>query len=121
MLTIRTERIELPSGTGPRSGTRMYWFPDRLIGPCWVGMSGYSATFLNGDHKLKTLEVALRCQARDTEFGRGVEVAATLFLSDKNADDRFYGWVEFVLFVELTAKRPPVGGPLDLDLDLAVR
>jgi hypothetical protein len=46
--------------------------------------------------------VALSCAIRDTEFGRGVVVEATLLLRDDNGDDPFSGWADYILFVELS-------------------
>ena len=40
MLVIRTGRIEIASGTGPLTATEMVWFPNDVIGECWVGLAG---------------------------------------------------------------------------------
>ena len=101
MLAIRTGRIPFASGTGSRTVSQMVWFPTQVIRECWVGLGGYSVAYSSGDHELKTIEVGLRCSIQQTEFGPGVQVVANLFLSDKNSDDAFHGWVDFVLFVEL--------------------
>lgn len=110
MVVIRTGRIEIGSGTGPRTAAQMVWFPNQVIRECWVGLAGYNVGYSSGDHELKRIEVALRCSQQQTEFGLGVQVLATLFLSDKNADDAFQGWVDFVLFVEL-GRLPPIVDP----------
>jgi hypothetical protein len=119
MLAIRTGRIELASGTGPRTATQMVWFPTSVVRACHVGMGGHRIGFTSGDHELKTLEVSLSCSLQNTEFGLGVQVAATLFLSDKNADDPFGGFVDFVLFVELES--PGTFDPAVLDVRVALQ
>lgn len=101
MLAIRTGRIEFASGTGSRTATQMVWFPTQTIRECHVGLAGYHVAYSSGDHELETLEVALSCSLQKTEFGLGVQVAATLHLRDKNGDDPFGGWVDFVAFVEV--------------------
>jgi hypothetical protein len=119
MLVIRTGRIEIASGTGPLTATEMVWFPNDVIGECWVGLAGYNATYSSGDHELKALEVRLKCGAQKTEFGIGVAVTATLLLRDKNGDDPFEGWVDFVLFVELKHAFPNTNiGSVDLHLTI---
>ena len=120
MLVIRTGRIEFASGTGSRTASQMVWFPSNVIQDCWVGLGGYSVAYSSGDHELKTIQVGLRSSQEKTEFGPGVQVTATLFLSDKNADDAFHGWVDFVLFVEL-GNIPPVLNPKVLDLRLVIQ
>lgn len=118
MVVIRTGRIEFTPATGAQTRTQMVWFPTMEIRACWVGLGGYSMAYVSGDHEVKTIEVGVRCALRDTEFGRGVEVSATLFLSDKNADDRFRGWVDFIAFVDVGP--PPIVGKV-LELTLALR
>jgi hypothetical protein len=119
MLAIRTGRIEFASGTGPRTATQMVWFPTSVIRASHVGLGGYRATFSSGDHELKTIEAAVSCSLQNTEFGLGVQVAATLFLCDKNADDPFQGFVDFVLFAELD--QPLTANPKVLDVRLVLQ
>ncbi len=119
MLSIRTGRIEFAADTGSRTNTVMVWFPTQTIRECWVGMGGYSVGYSSGDHELKTVEAALRCGVVSTEFGPGVQVAATLHLRDKNGDDSFQGWVDYVLFAELDPL--PIFDPEVLDVRLEVR
>ena len=117
MVVIRTGRIEIGSGTGLRTAAQMVWFPNQVIRDCWVGLAGYNVAYISGDHEVKRIEVALRCSRQQTEFGLGVQVLATLSLSDKNADDAFQGWVDFVLFVDLSNLPPVVDlGVLDARL-----
>jgi len=104
MVVIRTGRVDIPSGTGSRTGVEMVWFPDQVIRECWVGLAGYSVNYSSGDHEVQTIEVALSCSRQNTEFGLGVGVAATLLLRDQNGDDSFSGWVDYVLFVELDTR-----------------
>ncbi|MBK7643679.1 MAG: hypothetical protein IPJ19_11645 [Planctomycetes bacterium] len=101
MVVIRTGRIEFQSGTGSRTYTQMVYFPGQLIQHCSVGLNGYRVAYSSGDHELRTIEVDLDCSQQKSEFGFGVAVAATLLLRDKNGDDPFEGWVDYVLFVEL--------------------
>lgn len=56
---------------------------------------------------------------QDTEFGRGVVVAATLLLRDRNGDDPFSGWVDYLLIVDL-GKRALVAGVGPLKVGPAV-
>ncbi|WP_396656337.1 hypothetical protein [Microbacterium sp.] len=56
---------------------------------------------------------------QDTEFGRGVVVAATLLLRDRNGDDPFSEWVGFLLIVDL-GKRALVAGVGPLKVGPAV-
>jgi hypothetical protein len=119
MLAIRTGRIEIEAGTGPRTATQMVWFPTSVIRACHVGLGGYRVAYGSGDHEVKTLEVDLRCSLVNTEFGLGVQVVATLFLCDRNADDPFSGFVDFVLFAELD--QPGVLDPKVLDLRVALQ
>ncbi len=120
MLVIRTGRIEFPSGTGSRTNSQMVWFQDNVVRECWVGLAGYSVAYSSGDHELKTIEVALSCGPQKSEFGPGIGVMATLFLSDKNADDPFHGWVDFILFVQL-GQIPPILDPRVIDLRLVIQ
>jgi hypothetical protein len=119
MLAIRTGRIEFASGTGSRTASQMVWFPNQVIRECHVGLAGYSVSYSSGDHELKTIEVGLSCSLQKTEFGIGVQVTATLFLCDKNADDAFQGRVDFVLFAELD--QPLVLNPRVLDLRVVLQ
>lgn len=90
-----------------------------MIRECWVGLAGYRVAYGSGDHEVQTIEVALRCSQQKTEFGLGVQVLATLLLRDKNGDDSFSGWVDFVLFVELD--QPLTVNPKALDLHLVIQ
>jgi hypothetical protein len=120
MPAIRTGRIEFASGTGSRTFTQMVWFPGQTIRECHVGLAGYRAAYTSGDHELKALEVGLRCSQETSEFGIGVQVAATLHLRDKNGDDPFQGFIDYVLFVELDP--PSVAfNPRVLDLRLVIQ
>lgn len=120
MLAIRTGRIPIPSGTGPRSATEMVFFPNETIRECWVGLAGYNATYTSGDHELKALEAALKCSEQKTEFGIGVAVTATLLLRDKNGDDAFQGWVDYILFAELLHVGPAIH-PGAVNINLTIR
>jgi hypothetical protein len=100
MIEIRSGRLEPEAGTGPKTMTDTFYF-DREIRNCWVALTGYKLGYSSGDHHLLTIGVDLSAAVRDTEFGRGVVVEATLLLRDKNGDDQFAGWADYLLFVEL--------------------
>lgn len=104
-IEVRSGRIDIPSGTGVRAASRTFLL-DNLPRTCHVGMSGYRATYTNSDHHIKTLEVDLSCGSGMSEFGPAVFVTARLHLRDKNGDDPFSGFVEFVLFVDTDRPRP---------------
>ena len=104
-IQLRSGRIEIPSGTGPRSAGRTY-LVDRLPRACWVAMGGYQARYDSSDHHIKTLQVELTCGTGIGEFGPDIFVVATLLLRDRNADDRFSGWVDYVLFADTDPRRP---------------
>jgi hypothetical protein len=105
MIEIRSGRLEPEGGTGPKTTTETFYF-DREIRNCWVALTGYKLGYLGGDHDVLTLGVDLSAAVRDTEFGRGVVVEATLLLRDKNGDDTFAGWADYLLFVDLGRVRP---------------
>jgi hypothetical protein len=105
-IELRSGRIEIPSGTGPRAAMFSYAM-DQLPRACWVGLAGYQARYDSSDHHIKTLQVELGCGSGIGEFGPTVWVTAQLLLRDKNADDPFSGWVDYVLFVD-TSTRPLV-------------
>ena len=119
MLAIRTGRIDFVSDTGSRTNFQMAWFPTQTIRECSVGMGGYNVAYSSGDHELKTVEVALRCSLVNTEFGPGIQVAATLHLRDRNGDDSFQGWVDYVLFAEVG--QPPILDPNVLDVNVVIQ
>ncbi|MFT3685933.1 MAG: hypothetical protein QM783_13600 [Phycisphaerales bacterium] len=98
-IEIRTGRIEFPSGTGLRAAAWTY-FVDRFPRACWVAMSGYKARYDSSDHHIKMLQVELTTSMGVGEFGPAIYVTAKLQLRDKNADDPFSGWVDYVLFCD---------------------
>ena len=106
-IEFRTGRIDFPPGTGLRAAARTF-LVDRLPRACHVAMSGYQARYDSSDHHIKTLQVELTCGSGIGEFGPAIFVTARLLLRDKNADDSFSGFVEFVLFADTTRL-----GPLD--------
>jgi hypothetical protein len=110
MIEIRSGRLGPEGGTGPQTMTETFHF-DREIRNCWVALTGYKLGYLNGDHDLLTIGVDLSAAVRDTEFGRGVVVEATLLLRDKNGDDTFSGWADYLLFVDLGRRLVDEGGP----------
>lgn len=109
MITIRNGRLEPPEGTGPRTTNDTFYF-DRQIRDCWVVLTGYRLGYRDGDHHVKTISVDLSATVQDTEFGRGVVVGATMLLRDRNGDDVFSGWADYVLFVDLGERITVTGG-----------
>jgi hypothetical protein len=104
-IELRSGRIEFPSGTGLRTGERTY-LVERLPRACWVALSGYQARYDSSDHHIKTLQVELTCGSGIGEFGPSIFATAKLLLRDRNADDAFSGWVDYVLFVDTDRPRP---------------
>lgn len=104
-IEVRTGRIEIPTGTGSRAAARTFLL-DNLPRACHVAMSGYRARYDSSDHHIKTLHVELTCGSGMSEFGPSVFVTARLHLRDKNNDDPFSGFVDFVLFVDTERFRP---------------
>ena len=109
MIEIRTGRLEPEAGTGPKTATRTYYF-DRQIRNCWVALTGYNLEYTSDDHHVLSIGVELSADVRDTDEGRGVVVEATLLLRDENGDDKFAGWADYLLFVDLG--RLVVGGDI---------
>src|SRR5215208_4437129 len=107
MIEIRSGRLEPAQGTGPATDADTFYF-DRQVERCWVALTGYKLAYSDGDHHVRTISVDLSASLRQTESGPGVVVEATLLLDDKNGDDTFAGWAEYLLFVELG--RRLVGG-----------
>ena len=100
MIEIRSGRLEPAQGTGPRTDTDTFYF-DRQVERCWVGLTGYKLAYADDDHHVRTISVDLSAGLQETESGPGVVVKATLLLDDKNGDDAFAGWADYLLFVEL--------------------
>ena len=103
-IELRSDRIDIPSGTGLRAASRTY-LVDRLPRACWVAMAGYKVGYDSSDHHIKTLQVDLSCGAGISEFGPAIFVTAELLLRDRNGDDPFSGFVEYVLFVDTSRPR----------------
>jgi hypothetical protein len=103
-MEIRSGRLKPDVGTGPKTMTQTFYF-DRQIRDAWVALTGYELRYLSGDHHLQTMSVDISASVRDTEFGRGVVVEATLLLRDDNGDDGFAGWADYLLFVETGGRR----------------
>lgn len=113
MITIRSGRLQPDEGTGPRTATETFSFDHQIRG-CWIVLTGYRLWYRDGDHHVKTISVEMSASVRDTDSGRAVVVEATLLLRDKNGDDVFSGWADYVLFVDL-GERVAVadgGGPV---------
>ncbi len=106
MIEIRSGRLEPQSGTGSRTASRTFTF-DRVVEGCWVALTGYSLRYLGEDHHVRTISVDLSANPQQTDSGPGVEVTASLLLDDKNGDDSFGGWADFLLFVELGRRVVP--------------
>lgn len=100
MIAIRSGHLEPTKGTGPRTDADTHYF-DRQVEACWVALTGYKLRYDDGDHHVRTISVDLAAGLQETESGPGVVVEATLLLDDKNGDDTFEGWVNYLLFVEL--------------------
>jgi hypothetical protein len=100
LIEIRTGRLEPGQGTGPRTDTDTHYF-DRQVERCWVALTGYSLAYDDEDHHVRTISVDLSAGFQETESRPGVVVEGTLLLNDKNGDDAFRGWVDYLLFVEL--------------------
>jgi hypothetical protein len=104
-IELRSGRLDFPSGTGLRAAERNF-LVDRLPRACWVAMSGYQARYDSSDHHIKTLQAELTCGSGISEFGPSIYVTARLHLRDKNNDDPFSGWIDYLLFVDTDRPRP---------------
>ena len=100
MIEIRSGRLEPAPGTGPATDADTFYF-DRQVKRCWVALTGYKLGYLSEDHHVRAISVDLSAGLQETESGPGVVVEATLLLDDKNGDDAFAGWADYLLFVEL--------------------
>ena len=100
MIEIRSGRLEPVPGTGLATDADTFYF-DRQVERCWVALTGYKLAYTNGDHHVRTISVDLSAGLQETESGPGVVVEATLLLDDNSGDERFAGWAEYLLFVEL--------------------
>lgn len=100
MIAIRSGRLQPTKGTGSRADSDTHYF-DRQVERCWVALTGYKLRYDDGDHHVRTISVDLSAGLQETESGPGVVVEGTLLLDDKNGDDTFEGWADYVLFVEL--------------------
>jgi hypothetical protein len=100
MIEIRTGRLEAKPGTGPKTVADTYHF-DRQVERCWVALRGYKLRYTSGDHHVRTISIDLSAALHETESGPGVVVEGTMLLDDKNGDDGFEGWADYLLFVEL--------------------
>ena len=109
MITIRTGRLEVPSGTGPRAISDTHFF-DRQVEDCWVALRGYWLRYVDGDHHVRTIGVELEAGLHVVQPAPGIVVEGTLLLDDHNGDDPFSGWVDYILFVELGRRLQPDGG-----------
>ena len=109
MIVIRTGRLEVPSGKGPRTVSDSHFF-DRQVEDCWVALRGYWLRYDDGDHHVRTIGVELEAGLQDLEPGPGVVVEGTLLLDDHNGDDPFAGWADYMLFVELGRRLRADGG-----------
>lgn len=108
MIAIRTGRLEVPAGKGRRTASATHSF-DRQVKGCWVALTGYWLRYTEDDHHVKTVSVELDAVLRDLEAGPGVVVEGTLLLDDRNGDDPFAGWADYLLFVELGRRLPSYG------------
>ena len=117
-IELRSDRIDFPSGnvTGLRAAGRTY-LVDRLPRACWVAMAGYDARYDSSDHHIKTLHVELTCGMGVGEFGPGIWVTARLHLRDRNGDDPFSGWVDYVLFVDTDRTAPFDPGVVNVGIE----
>jgi hypothetical protein len=100
MIEIRSGRLEPSRGTGQLVERAIFHF-DRQVTGSWVSLTGYHLSYAGDDHHVRTISVDLSANVVDTDAGPGVEVKATLLLEDKNGDDVFGGWADYLLFVEL--------------------
>jgi hypothetical protein len=108
MIAIRTGRLEVPAGTGQRTVSDTHHF-DRQVEGSWVALRGYWLRYADEDHHVRTIGVELEAGLQDTGSGPSVVVEGTLLLDDKNGDDPFLGWADYILFVEL-GRRVVEGG-----------
>lgn len=106
-METRTGRLEIPYSTGPRSATIRWVFGQRPVA-AHVALVGYEARYATSDHHVRRLTVQLYASLGGrVDDGWEVVVNGSMDLSDQNRDDPFLGWIDYLLFVELTPLRPP--------------
>lgn len=105
---IVSQTMEFPDGTGERNQHMAVLF-DKPIVECHVALAGYEAQYDNSDHHIKRITVMLSCSVgAHTDEGYEVNVNAKFNLRDIDADDRFSGKINFVLFAIPRSFLPPV-------------
>ena len=107
-MEMRSDTFEFPVGTGERTLSRTFLFPQRVIEP-HVALTGYEAQYANDDHHIKRLTVKLFAHpGAPVEGGFEVRVTAVFNLRDANADDPYSGSISFVLFAQFRDLVSPV-------------
>jgi hypothetical protein len=97
---LREGRIDFPEhrGSGPQTVSTSVRFP-RSIGSCVAALTGFECSFVEGEHNLGRILVAVEARKlTDTE----VDVVASLGLRDWSGDwdDPYEGHVSFVVIAE---------------------
>jgi hypothetical protein len=105
---IVSQPMEFPDGVGERNVTMPVLF-NKPIAECHVALAGYEAQYTNDDHHIKRITVMLSCSiGAHVDDGFEVNVHARFNLRDENADDRFSGKINFVLFAIPRSILPPI-------------
>lgn len=102
--------FEFPShkGSGPRTQRLRVAFDHRIAKASAV-LTGYSASFGNGDHEFGRLIIQLDTQiVNNSTTGPEVNVVATFGLRDfsNHWDDPYFGEIRFVLITEAERVSP---------------
>jgi hypothetical protein len=98
------------SGSGPQSARMRHAF-ERRIGLASVVLTGFQASFRDGDHNFGRLTVELQHRiVNESTTGHEVEVTAAFGLRDlsNDWDDAYAGKVSYCLMV-IPERREPIG------------
>ncbi len=105
-METRAGRLEIPAGTGQRSAA-IRWVFGRQPLAAHVALVGYEARYTSSDHHVRRLTVQLYASlGARVDDGWEVLVNGWMDLSDKNSDDPFTGWIDYLLFVQLPSLTP---------------
>jgi len=112
-MDFTTGQFDFPAhkGSGPQTQPQRIPF-DYRIGQASAVLTGYDASFVDGDHNFGRLVVRLDTQiVNESTTGHEVNVVATFGLRDfsDDWDDEYAGNVRFVLITEPEQAAPPVG------------
>lgn len=105
-MITRSGRIDFTPQSGPHTVAMRIGF-DRPVLSVEVALAGYEARYTSSDHHVRQLRVELHAEVGGrVDDGWEASLVGTLHLHD-DSDSTFTGWIDYLLFVELGAGRPP--------------